>query len=715
MKKLSAIILSVLMMFSALSITAYAADVKQDSEKICGYDPLPPVVEDEYETKDYRTILNDNGVNISKADYIGVIKETNSTAYILVHATGFPVLTGITYEDIGDFEFSSAINNPDQLGAYVVRFDKEMNEINVSLLKDSMYEVSASEVCRTIRKAREKGRSFELYVTHKDGEKGEKCFNLIEAQYGAHVSCRVIGENDDYTLAYALTETELAAPFSEIIGGYEFSRPQRVASNGFGLFIVKDDNVYPLDQAYSFKIINDNDIEKIAADVNKAEIAVKAKKYEKNALIEAIEEEFGEHDHYREIGEYSGSYLVNAWNDILRPADFTERIGNYTFRINCQVGRYELGLYIVKDGKAYTLKQAYDDGIINASDVEKIAQDVKKAKVVDYVAKDIEFDLFEKIRDKYGVFHNYKVIGKYSEGQLVAAYNNEENENYYKDSFGGYMFSNIHSTDKLGLYYVLDSTVCSLKEAYETKRVDDNDLAQIVKELNAAEIGIEAKYTVDSEIHELVKKKDGEQGFYTTVGKIDGFYLVFVTNKWIGPMPYTEKLGDYEFKIQSYVANYPLGLYVVKDDSAYTLKEAYDKKVISGDNLKEIAKLTDGKGGIEVYRTAVNDILAVHAQKIKVKVNNKTVKASKLKKQKVTFKAVTIKNAKGKINAVKLKKGTSAKIYKKISVNGKTGAVTLKKGSYAKKTYRIKLKITVKATPKYLAATVYKTVKVKVK
>ena len=108
--------------------------------------------------------------------------------------------------------------------------------------------------------------------------------------------------------------------------------------------------------------------------------------------------------------------------------------------------------------------------------------------------------------------------------------------------------------------------------------------------------------------------------------------------------------------------------------------------------------------------------------KVTLKANNtvtfktavKSVKSTVLKKGKKTVKPLTISKAKGAVKVTKVKKGTSASIFKKITVNKKTGAVMLKKGKYKKGTYKIKLKISVAGNSVYKAKTVTKTVKIKI-
>jgi hypothetical protein len=110
-----------------------------------------------------------------------------------------------------------------------------------------------------------------------------------------------------------------------------------------------------------------------------------------------------------------------------------------------------------------------------------------------------------------------------------------------------------------------------------------------------------------------------------------------------------------------------------------------------------------------------SNITAKKDNPLKVTAKTKTLKAKKLKSKKQTVKALTVKKAQGKVSFAKVKKGTTAKIYKKITVNKKTGKITFKKGKYAKKTYNIKIKITATGNKAYKAKTVTKTVKIKVK
>lgn len=137
-------------------------------------------------------------------------------------------------------------------------------------------------------------------------------------------------------------------------------------------------------------------------------------------------------------------------------------------------------------------------------------------------------------------------------------------------------------------------------------------------------------------------------------------------------------------------------------------KSAADLTKVSGEVIKS-------DGSLYGEEKPTSTPAAKKANPVKITAKVKTVKAKKLKLKKQTVKPLTIKNAQGTVKVVKVKKGTTAKIYKYITVKAKTGAITFKKGKYAKKTYKVKLKITVSGNKSYKSKSVSKTVKIKVK
>ncbi len=138
-----------------------------------------------------------------------------------------------------------------------------------------------------------------------------------------------------------------------------------------------------------------------------------------------------------------------------------------------------------------------------------------------------------------------------------------------------------------------------------------------------------------------------------------------------------------------------------------TLAEAQaNNAVFSGGKFPELTGKSAENDTPKV--TPVQPKVTVKAKNtMKVKAKNVTVKASKLKSKKYTFKAFTVTKAKGKVSYAKVS-GSKA-----LSV-GKKGNITVKKGT-KRGSYTIKVKITAKGSSKYLSKSVTKKVKVKVK
>ncbi|MBQ9708233.1 MAG: hypothetical protein IJV66_03515, partial [Firmicutes bacterium] len=105
-------------------------------------------------------------------------------------------------------------------------------------------------------------------------------------------------------------------------------------------------------------------------------------------------------------------------------------------------------------------------------------------------------------------------------------------------------------------------------------------------------------------------------------------------------------------------------------------------------------------------------VKAKKAQALKATAKTKNLKVKKLKKKAVTYKPITVKNAKGKVT-YKVVSGNK-KSKKALKLNKKTGKITVKKKT-KKGTYSIKVKVTAAGNSTYKAASKTVTVKVKVK
>ena len=105
-------------------------------------------------------------------------------------------------------------------------------------------------------------------------------------------------------------------------------------------------------------------------------------------------------------------------------------------------------------------------------------------------------------------------------------------------------------------------------------------------------------------------------------------------------------------------------------------------------------------------------VKAKKAQALKATAKTKNLKVKKLKKKAVTYKPITVKNAKGKVT-YKVVSGNK-KSKKALKLNKKTGKITVTKKT-KKGTYSIKVKVTAAGNSTYKAASKTVTVKVKVK
>ncbi len=103
------------------------------------------------------------------------------------------------------------------------------------------------------------------------------------------------------------------------------------------------------------------------------------------------------------------------------------------------------------------------------------------------------------------------------------------------------------------------------------------------------------------------------------------------------------------------------------------------------------------------------------ANPIKVTAKKKSIKAKKLKKDAQSVKALTIRNAKGKVTVKLVKKGSNSKLFKLAKISNK-GVITIKQWKRAKKgKYNLIVKITAKGNSKFKPKTINKLVKIKIK
>lgn len=205
----------------------------------------------------------------------------------------------------------------------------------------------------------------------------------------------------------------------------------------------------------------------------------------------------------------------------------------------------------------------------------------------------------------------------------------------------------------------------------------------VTKQANMDEDGEETRECLDNPAHK-------ETRVIAKVDTISGTYKYDYTGKKVRPS------------------------FTVKDADGKTLTEGVDYTVSYPNSVKVglyVAEIAfSGKyEDLGYFEYSVGPL----KNTVKATVKTKTVKLSKLKKKAQKVKAITVKNAKGKVT-YKITSATK-KIKKLVKISSK-GVITFGKWKKAKKgTYKVKVKITAAGNSTYQSKSLSKIVKIKVK
>ena len=354
-------------------------------------------------------------------------------------------------------------------------------------------------------------------------------------------------------------------------------------------------------------------------------------------------------------------------------------------------------IYLKKDGSLWG---------VGSSDSGKLTNKYSG----DYVTKPVK--LMDGIRDFSTYYRNTAAINKNNElymfgnntnGQLGIGNNNES----VNVNLPVKVLENVR-TVSCGVDYVLavknDNTLYSWgKNDYcqlmNGKTAYDKDYLQVYKPtkvadnvLKACAGGDDSAYiTIDNKIYMTGRSLYGQSGIDPVTYTIKEPRLVAEKVKDVAVKEhtiYTTLDG------KTYTAGHNMNgsgdFYDGFMERPYTIAEEY-----------EFSKLLDFNNKSYVVPKKIKQSIIVKTKKVKVK-------QKKLKKKKQIVKAITVKNAQGKVNYIKIKKGSSSKL----SINKKSGKILIKKGT-KKGTYKIKVKVVAAGNSKYEST--YKVVTVKIK
>lgn len=275
-----------------------------------------------------------------------------------------------------------------------------------------------------------------------------------------------------------------------------------------------------------------------------------------------------------------------------------------------------------------------------------------------------------------------------------------------------YNLKNVESSNTTNDAWLSYRTTITPKLGYAitkvTATIDGKDVGAITSENGIYTINIEqvtGKLTITAEAEPVIVDTPKEiqnlspktNFTVANLGKVGNYNLYYNVTQYYQFLDYNVTMGDYVFDCFAQQSPYDLGLYVVGNGKAYTLKDAYDKLNINMDAVYSLINKTNLHYNFTVVKIAQEKLSATN---VSLKSGaTKTIKVlnGKVKSYKVTNNKVAKVNSKGVVTA--LNKGKTTMI------------VTLKDGN------KLNCKVNVTTAPKLSKPTVNvkvgKTVKVK--
>lgn len=264
-----------------------------------------------------------------------------------------------------------------------------------------------------------------------------------------------------------------------------------------------------------------------------------------------------------------------------------------------------------------------------------------------------------------------------------------------------YNLSNVESSNTTDDVWLNYKTTLTPKDGYAityvSATVNGKDVGKITKNNGIYTIDIEkvtgnltitaeAKNVVTDTPKEIQKLSPKTNFTVANLGKVGNYNLYYNVTQYYQFFENIIKIGNYEFDCFAQQSPYDLGLYVVGNGKAYTLKDAYDKLNINMDAVYSLINKTNLHYNFTVVKIAQEKLSATN---VSLKSGaTKTIKVlnGKVKSYKVTNNKVAKVNSKGVVTA--LNKGKTTVI------------VTLKDGN------KLNCKVNVTTAPKLSKSTV---------
>ena len=465
-----------------------------------------------------------------------------------------------------------------------------------------------------------------------------------------------LGEVGEYSLYYNVTQYYQFLDYNVTIGEYIFNCFAQQKPYDLGLYVVGNSKAYTLADAYKelkidmdtvYSLIKSNDID-YSFTVKKSESTVTTQPSENHNVY---------------------YYLKGATS-----SNNETTVGNHYSTVIKPNSPYEIDYVVVT---------------VNNKEKE-VAKNSDGSYTVDLDNVDGDINIFASAtREKVTQFSTARV------GWHV-----------------NYNLSNVESSNTTDDVWLNYKTTLTPKEGYAityvSATVNGKDVGKITKNNGIYTIDIEkatGNLTITAEAKNIVTDTPKEiqnlspktNFTVANLGKVGNYNLYYNVTQYYQFFENIIKIGNYEFYCFAQQSPYGLGLYVVGNSKAYTLKDAYDKLNINMDAVYSLINKTNLHYNFTAVKIAQEKLSATN---VSLKSGaTKTIKVlnGKVKSYKVVNSKVAKVNSKGVVTA--LNKGKTTVI------------VTLKDGN------KLNCKVNVTTAPKLSKSTVNvkvgKTVKVK--
>lgn len=276
------------------------------------------------------------------------------------------------------------------------------------------------------------------------------------------------------------------------IDGYVFHASNLFATdeNPCGYFYYTNGNIYSIAKAVGKSLVTPRELAQVipGSEYKSSYTAKKAMLSEKMNYSEFTLIKLGE------IGEYDLYYDLS---DMAEPWEPTVCIGNYEFIAANGKFYNNPGLYLLSATTAYTLEEAYNEGIV--TDMDAVYGMIVARKDINYafMVKNIKYkDTLKEYLLSTGVMaeseveqsYRFKDFGKVGKYNLCHGSGMLHHEVYYETVIGTYTIQTKKEwvVNPLGLYLVAGETVYPFDAtAYENGIITDIELDQIIALIQA--------------------------------------------------------------------------------------------------------------------------------------------------------------------------------------------------------------------------------------